>query len=66
MIWFIGVWATLHEIVAIKISKYMLTQREFNKIFWFGTPISPKKLSQHNKQLLFSESAKRDLLDVYM
>ena len=31
MIWFIGDWATVHEI-AIKISKKMLTQQKFNKI----------------------------------
>ena len=30
MIWFIGVWATVHEILAIKISKKMLTQQKFN------------------------------------
>ena len=40
MIWFIGVWATVHEILAIKISKTMLTQQKFNKIFWFQTLIS--------------------------
>ena len=32
MIWFIGDWATVHEILAIKISKKMLTQQKFNKI----------------------------------
>ena len=41
MIWFIGVWATLYEILAIKISKNMLTQI-FNKIIWFRTLTSPK------------------------
>ena len=32
MLWLIGVWATVHEILAIKISKKMLTQQKFNKI----------------------------------
>ena len=32
MLWFIGAWATVHEIFAIKISKKMLTQQKFNKI----------------------------------
>ena len=31
VIWFIGVWATIHEILAIKISTKMLTQQKFNK-----------------------------------
>ena len=42
MIWFIRVWATLYEILAIKISKNMLTQQKFNKIIWFRTLTSPK------------------------
>ena len=29
MLWFIWVWATIHEILAIKISKKMLTQHKF-------------------------------------
>ena len=28
-VWFIGVWATVHEILAIKISKKMLTQQKY-------------------------------------
>ena len=31
MLWFIGVWATVHEILAIKISKKMLNQQKFLK-----------------------------------
>ena len=31
MLWFIGVWATVHEILVIKISKKMLTQQKFLK-----------------------------------
>ena len=31
MLWFIGVWATVHEILAIEISKKMLTQQKFLK-----------------------------------
>ena len=42
MIWFIGVWATFYEILAIKISKNMLTQQKFNKIIWFLILTSPK------------------------
>ena len=45
MIWFIGVWATLYEILATKISKNMLTQQKFNKIVWLRTLISPKKVN---------------------
>ena len=43
MIWFIAVWPTIHEISAIKISKNMLTQQEFNKIPRLQTPLSPKQ-----------------------
>ena len=32
IVWFIGVQANVHEILAIKISKNMLTQQKFNKI----------------------------------
>ena len=42
MIWFIEVWATVHEILAIKISKTMLTQQKFNKVLRFQTLISSK------------------------
>ena len=42
MIWFIRVWATLYEILAIKISKNMLTQQKFNKIISFRILTSPK------------------------
>ena len=38
MIWFIGVWATLYEILETKISKNMLTQQKFYKVIWFQTP----------------------------
>ena len=37
LIWFIGVWATIHEISAIKSSKTMLTQQKFNKVLRFQT-----------------------------
>ena len=43
MLWFIGVWATAHEILAIKISKKMLTQQKFNKIFRL------KKISENSE-----------------
>ena len=42
MMWFIGVWATVHEILAIKTSKMMLTQQRFNKVLRFQTLISSK------------------------
>ena len=45
MIWFIAVWATLYEILAIKISKNMLTQQKFNKIIWFLIITSPKTVT---------------------
>ena len=34
--------STVHEILAIKISKTMLTQQKFNKVLRFQTPISAK------------------------
>ena len=43
IIWFKGFWATAHEILAIKISKKMLTQQIFNKILRLQTLISPKQ-----------------------
>ena len=43
MVWFIGVQATVHEIMAIKISKKMLIQQKFNKILPLRTLISPKQ-----------------------
>ena len=45
MIWFIEVWSTLYEILAIKISKNMLTQQKLNKIIWFRTLTSPKTIN---------------------
>ena len=42
MKWFIGIWATPYEILAIEISKNMLTQQKFNKIIWFRVLTSPK------------------------
>ena len=45
MIWFIEVWATLYEILRIKISKNMLNQQKFNKIICFRTLTSPKTYS---------------------
>ena len=43
MVWFIGVWNTICKILAIKISKKMLNQQRFNKIFPLQTLISPKQ-----------------------
>ena len=43
MVWFTGVQATAHEIYAIKISKKMMTQLKFNKIFQFQILIFPKQ-----------------------
>ena len=39
---FIEVWTTVYEILAIKISKKILTQQKFNKILRLQTLISPK------------------------
>ena len=41
-IWFIGVWATVHDILAIKILKKMLTQQKSNKMLQFQTAVSSK------------------------
>ena len=35
MLWYMVVWATVHKILAIKISKKTLTQEKFNKILRF-------------------------------
>ena len=43
MVWFIGVWATTDETLAIKISKKMPTQQKFNKVLWLQTLISLKQ-----------------------
>ena len=43
IVWFIGAQATVHEILAIKVSKDMLTQQKFNKILRLQTLISPKQ-----------------------
>ena len=49
MIWFIGVLTTIYKILAIKISKNMLTQQKFNKTISFQTLISPKSVSHSIK-----------------
>ena len=41
MICFAGVWATIYEILATKLSKKMLTLQKLNKIIWFQTLTSP-------------------------
>ena len=50
MVWLIGVWATVHEILAIKISKKMMTQK-FNRILRLQTR---KSLKQWD--IVFSEN----------
>ena len=42
IVWFIGVWATVQEILAIKILK-MLNLQKFNEILQLQTLISPKQ-----------------------
>ena len=47
MKWFIGAWATVHEILAITIWKKMLTRQKFDKSFWLQTPlIYPKQYAK--------------------
>ena len=41
--WYIGVRAAAHEILKIKISKKMLTQQKFDKMFLLQTLISLKQ-----------------------
>ena len=43
MIWFVGVSATVHEILPIEISKKMLTQEKFKTLLRLQTLISPKQ-----------------------
>ena len=66
MICFIEVWATLYEILAIKISKNMMTQQKFNKIVWFRTLMSPKEVSHSILNNYHFLKVQRDLLDAYM
>ena len=40
MIWFIEVWATVYDILAIRISKMMLTQQKFNNVLQIQTQTS--------------------------
>ena len=42
IVWFIGVWATIHEILREKISKKVATQQKFNKIHELQTLLSSK------------------------
>ena len=42
IIWFVRVWAIIHEKLVNKISKQMLFQLEFHKIIWLRTLMSPK------------------------
>ena len=42
IVWFIGVWATIQEILAIKILE-MLNLQKFNEILQLQTLISPKQ-----------------------
>ena len=37
LLWFIGIWANVHEILTIKISKKVLPHEKFNKILWLQT-----------------------------
>ena len=41
-LWSKGVWASVYEILAIKISKKMVIQQKFDKIIRLQTLISPK------------------------
>ena len=43
MIWFIGVWATVYEILTIKVLKKMLSQQKFDKIVQLQTLMSPRQ-----------------------
>ena len=47
IIWFIAVWATIHEILAIKISKKMPTPQKFNKILRLQT-LNISELANHS------------------
>ena len=43
MVWFIGAWGTVHEILATQIPKKMLTQQKFHRIILLQILISPKQ-----------------------
>ena len=43
IVWFIGVWATIHEILAIKITKKVMTLQKFSKFLQLQTLTPPKQ-----------------------
>ena len=65
MIWFIGVWSTVHKILAIKISKNRLTQQKF-KILQFQTLISPKRSHSIINNNIFWKCVTRTFRCIYV
>ena len=43
IVWFIGIWGTVYDILTIKISKKNANQQKCNKIIRLQTLISPKQ-----------------------
>ena len=64
MIWFIGVWATVHEMSAIKISNKMLTKQK-SKFLDLNPNIS-ETVSQPNKQYNFLKVWNETLQIIYL
>ena len=65
MIWFIGVWSTVHKTLAIKISKNRLTQQKF-KILQFQTLISPKRSHSIINNNIFWKCVTRTFRCIYV
>ena len=64
--WFIGVRVTVHEILRIRISKEMLTQQKFDKIFLLQTLISPKQQVLEYQNSFLWENVRRHFRPIYV
>ena len=64
--WYIGVRATAHEILRIRISKKMLTQQKFDKIFLLQTLISLKQKVIALQNSVFWENVRRHFRRIYI
>ena len=64
--WYIGVRATAHEILRIRISKKMLTQQKFDKTFLLQTLISLKQKVIALQNSVFWENVRRHFRRIYI
>ena len=64
--WYIGVRATAHEILRIRISRKMLTQQKFDKTFLLQTLISLKQKVIALQNSVFWENVRRHFRRIYI